>query len=162
MQARFVCETHDVPDGENLLRERLLEEEYREALDRVTDRLRSEEPPPIPPPPQTLQPSSGTVSVQTASAGSFLCNTAPILQPSGMVPVRTAGGLTLVLIRAPDRFLPLLRRITQDLIPQISFKGQAPLIPDVIAHLRQEPRPQLSAPRGREQSPRAGACRVSQ
>jgi hypothetical protein len=47
MQARYVCETHEVPEGEQLLREKLLEHEYREALDRITARLRQAVPEPI-------------------------------------------------------------------------------------------------------------------
>jgi hypothetical protein len=39
MQARFVCETNDVPEGEPLLREWLLESYYRAALDEVTRKL---------------------------------------------------------------------------------------------------------------------------
>jgi hypothetical protein len=42
MQARVVCETNQLPEGELLLRDWLLEPYYHDVLDRVTDHLRSE------------------------------------------------------------------------------------------------------------------------
>lgn len=45
MQAQIVRERNDIPEGERLLRERLLEDLYRAALDRVTQALAPHLPP---------------------------------------------------------------------------------------------------------------------